>query len=111
MASVKSREEQDDDPPMSRLFIICNKTNTEEEFRETFSKFGTIEEIWIVKDKLSGEHKGQWRAIDGHLSVTAAKEFIRKGPPNPSCTIWFPFQGWPTLSSARRRRQRGRSKK
>lgn len=59
MASVKSREEQDDDPPMSRLFIICNKTNSEEEFRESFSKFGTIEEIWIVKDKVSGEHKGQ----------------------------------------------------
>lgn len=59
MASVKSREEQEDDPPMSRLFIICNKTNTEEEFRDSFSKFGTIEEIWIVKDKLTGEHKGQ----------------------------------------------------
>lgn len=57
-SSVKSREEQDDEPPMSRLFIICNKTNTEEEFRESFSKFGTIEEIWIVKDKLTGEHKG-----------------------------------------------------
>lgn len=59
-SSVKSREEQDDEqPPMSRLFIICNKTNTEEEFRESFSKFGAIEEIWIVKDKLSGEHKGR----------------------------------------------------
>lgn len=57
---MKSREEQDDEPPMSRLFIICNKTNTEDEFRESFSKFGTIEEIWIVKDKLTGEHKGQW---------------------------------------------------
>lgn len=57
---MKSREEQDDDPPMSRLFIICNKTNTEEEFRESFSGFGTIEEIWIVKDKVSGEHKGRW---------------------------------------------------
>lgn len=48
----------DDDPPMSRLFIICNKSNNEEEFRDSFEKFGTIEEIWIVKDKSSGEHKG-----------------------------------------------------
>ena len=56
---MKSREEQDDDPPMSRLFIICNKTNTDEEFRESFSPFGTIEEIWIVKDKATGEPKGK----------------------------------------------------
>lgn len=73
MASVKSREEQEDDPPMSRLFIICNKTNTEEEFRESFSKFGTIEEIWIVKDKLTGEHKGQWHSSEVHFGPFAVR--------------------------------------
>ncbi|KAL9903519.1 RNA-binding protein 45 [Glossina fuscipes] len=48
----------EDDPPMSRLFVICNKAHTEEQFRETFSPFGEIEDIWVVKDKQSGDSKG-----------------------------------------------------
>ncbi|XP_058457344.1 RNA-binding protein 45 [Malaya genurostris] len=47
-----------DIPPMSRLFIICSKTVTEDNLREHFAKFGEIEEIWIVKDRQSGETKG-----------------------------------------------------
>ncbi|XP_070852228.1 RNA-binding protein 45-like [Drosophila suzukii] len=54
------REEfsNDDDPPMSRLFIICNKAHSEEDFREAFSPYGDIEDIWVVKDKHTQENKG-----------------------------------------------------
>ncbi|XP_037933244.1 RNA-binding protein 45-like isoform X1 [Teleopsis dalmanni] len=48
----------DDDPPMSRLFIICNKSHNEDDFREAFSQFGEIEDIWIVKNKHTHENKG-----------------------------------------------------
>lgn len=47
-----------DIPPMSRLFIICSKTVTDDILREHFEKFGEIEEIWIVKDRQSGDAKG-----------------------------------------------------
>ncbi|KAK7793770.1 hypothetical protein R5R35_000965 [Gryllus longicercus] len=47
-----------DDPPNSRLFIVCSKNITEDDFRTAFEKFGTIEEVWVVKDKTSGEPKG-----------------------------------------------------
>ncbi|KAJ8917529.1 hypothetical protein NQ315_005578 [Exocentrus adspersus] len=47
-----------DDPPNSRLFIIGPKTLTEEDFRRTFQEFGHIEEIWVVKDRNTGENKG-----------------------------------------------------
>ncbi|GFG33000.1 hypothetical protein Cfor_09657 [Coptotermes formosanus] len=47
-----------DDPPNSRLFIVCNKSITEEEFRNAFKKYGTIEEIWVVRDRNTGEPKG-----------------------------------------------------
>jgi len=47
-----------DDPPNSRLFIVCNKSITEEEFRSAFKKYGTIEEIWVVRDRNTGEPKG-----------------------------------------------------
>lgn len=35
-------------PPMSRLFIICSKNNTQDEFEEEFRKFGTVEEVFMV---------------------------------------------------------------
>lgn len=50
-----------DEPPNSRLFIVCSKQLTEEDFKEAFSRFGDIEEIWVVKDRTSGERKGNCR--------------------------------------------------
>ncbi|XP_060516508.1 RNA-binding protein 45 [Cylas formicarius] len=47
-----------DDPPLSRLFILGPKTLAEEDYRRAFNSFGTIEEIWIVKDKVTRENKG-----------------------------------------------------
>ena len=47
-----------DDPPNSRLFIVCGKNITEDEFKEAFEVFGTIEEIWVLKDKVTNEPKG-----------------------------------------------------
>ena len=47
-----------DDPPNSRLFIVCGKQITEEQFRESFEPFGTIEEIWLLKDRFTQEPKG-----------------------------------------------------
>ncbi|CAG9769021.1 unnamed protein product [Ceutorhynchus assimilis] len=47
-----------EDPPMSRLFVIGPKTLTENDYRKHFEEFGSIEEIWMVNDKASGEYKG-----------------------------------------------------
>lgn len=47
-----------DDPPYSRLFIVGSKQLTEDDFRIAFSRFGEIEEIWVVKDRQTGERKG-----------------------------------------------------
>ena len=66
MASSKSaprgiivdEKNSSDIPPMSRLFIICSKSITERDLRDSFEKFGEIEEIWVVKDKTSGDPKG-----------------------------------------------------
>lgn len=34
-----------DDPPMSRLFVVCSKNNTEQDFKDAFAKFGKIVEF------------------------------------------------------------------
>ena len=47
-----------DEPPNSRLFIVCGKQITESEFRSSFGVFGTIEEVWMVKDRITGDPKG-----------------------------------------------------
>jgi RNA recognition motif-containing protein len=47
-----------DEPPNSRLFIVCGKNITEEQFRESFGEFGTIEEVWVLKDRGTQEPKG-----------------------------------------------------
>ncbi|XP_011495390.1 PREDICTED: RNA-binding protein 45 isoform X2 [Ceratosolen solmsi marchali] len=49
---------KNDDPPNSRLFVICHKSLEEEELRKAFEKFGKIEDIWVVKDRSTGENKG-----------------------------------------------------
>lgn len=65
-----------DDPPNSRLFIVCNKSITEEEFRSAFKKYGTIEEIWVVRDRNTGDPKGtkvDHKTDGGRLSVQIFK--------------------------------------
>ena len=49
---------KNDDPPNSRLFVICHKSLEEDELRKAFDKFGKIEDIWVVKDRNTGENKG-----------------------------------------------------
>lgn len=50
---------KNDDPPNSRLFVICHKSLEEDDLRKAFEKFGKIEDIWVVKDRNTGENKGE----------------------------------------------------
>ncbi|XP_066301457.1 RNA-binding protein 45-like isoform X2 [Branchiostoma lanceolatum] len=47
-----------DNPPNSRIFIVCSKNHTESELKYAFEKFGDMEDIWLVKDKNTKESKG-----------------------------------------------------
>lgn len=47
-----------DHPPNSRLFLVISKSTSEEVIREKFSFFGEIQDIWVVRDKQSKDHKG-----------------------------------------------------
>ncbi|KAK2824619.1 hypothetical protein Q5P01_021794 [Channa striata] len=54
----KQSTENLDDPPNSRLFVVTSRSITEEELRESFSVFGDIQGVWVVKDKQTKESKG-----------------------------------------------------
>ncbi|XP_038645234.1 RNA-binding protein 45 isoform X1 [Scyliorhinus canicula] len=47
-----------DHPPNSRLFLVISKSTSEDVIREKFSFFGEIQDIWVVRDKQSKDHKG-----------------------------------------------------
>lgn len=47
----------DNDPPYSRVFIVCGKGTTEEELEAEFKPFGTLQYCKLIKDKTTGESK------------------------------------------------------
>lgn len=51
-----------DDPPYSRLFVVYNRKDplTETELRNDFSQYGEVQDVFIVKDKSTGESKGTY---------------------------------------------------
>ncbi|KAI3362810.1 hypothetical protein L3Q82_001857 [Scortum barcoo] len=56
--TTKQGTENLDDPPNSRLFAVTSRSITEDELRESFSSFGDIQGVWVVKDKQTKESKG-----------------------------------------------------
>ena len=47
-----------DYPPLSRIFIVCSKNHREDEMRQAFNSCGNIEDVWMVKDRMTKENKG-----------------------------------------------------
>ncbi|KAM7385253.1 hypothetical protein PAMP_001342 [Pampus punctatissimus] len=55
---TKQGTENLDDPPNSRLFVVTSRSITEDELRDSFSVFGDVQGVWVVKDKQTKESKG-----------------------------------------------------
>ena len=47
-----------DFPPFSRVFVVCSKEHKDEEIRKAFEQYGTVEDVWMVKDRMTKENKG-----------------------------------------------------
>jgi RNA recognition motif-containing protein len=48
----------DNDPPYSRLFVVCGKGAVEEDMEAQFQSFGTVQYCRIIRDKSTMESKG-----------------------------------------------------
>ncbi|XP_019645936.1 PREDICTED: uncharacterized protein LOC109486540 [Branchiostoma belcheri] len=59
-----------DNPPNSRIFIVCSKNHTEAELKYAFEKFGDMEDIWLVKDKTDSPQTVYIWAAYGGFGVT-----------------------------------------
>jgi len=47
-----------DKPPFSRLFVVCSRDHTDSDIRDAFSEYGEVEDVWVVKNKITKENKG-----------------------------------------------------
>lgn len=47
-----------DNPPFSRVFVVCSKRHSSEDMRMAFEPYGAVEDIWMVKDKTTKENRG-----------------------------------------------------
>lgn len=56
--SLKSTNDDKDEPPMSRLFVVLSKDTKENEIRGAFQQFGEIEDVRILKEKDGVTSKG-----------------------------------------------------
>lgn len=55
---TKPTSENVDDPPNSRLFVVTSRSITEDEVHESFSAFGDIQGVTVIKDRQTKESKG-----------------------------------------------------
>ncbi len=47
-----------DFPPFSRVFVVCSRNHKEEDIRAAFQPYGNLEDVWMVKDRMTKENKG-----------------------------------------------------
>jgi len=62
---------QHDPESYNRIFILGAKNCTEETLRETFEKFGTVKDVYFVKDRYTDERKGRLPVPAEHITHRA----------------------------------------
>ena len=45
-------------PPFSRVFVVCSRNHKEDDIRAAFQQYGNLEDVWMVKDRMTKENKG-----------------------------------------------------
>ncbi|KAM3956603.1 RNA-binding protein 45-like [Aphomia sociella] len=56
--STRNDERKEDKPPYSRIFVVCSKLMQEEDLKGPFERFGEIEDLYMPRDRNTGESKG-----------------------------------------------------
>lgn len=56
--STHGNQVDHDKPPFSRVFVVCSKTHSSDDLKTVFEEFGTVEDVWVVKDKHTKENRG-----------------------------------------------------
>ncbi|XP_053601980.1 RNA-binding protein 45-like [Plodia interpunctella] len=57
-SDMRNEERKEDQPPFSRIFVVCSKQLQEEDLRPHFEEFGEVENIYLPRDRNTRESKG-----------------------------------------------------
>lgn len=92
-----------DFPPFSRVFVVCSRGHKEEDIQAAFQQFGQIEDVWMVKDRMTKENKGICyvkydKASSAALAIENMDGKLVGNEPKPikvhvcgSCTIMYMY--------------------
>ena len=56
--ATESQKPNCDVPPFSRVFVVCSRNHKEDDIKRAFEPFGIVEDVWMVKDRMTKESKG-----------------------------------------------------
>lgn len=56
--NLRNDERKEDKPPYSRVFVVCTKDLRENDLRKSFEQYGEVEDIYMPKDRNTGESRG-----------------------------------------------------
>lgn len=72
----RNDERKEDKPPYSRVFVVCTKDLREYDLRKSFERFGEVEDIYMPKDRNTGESRGV--AYVKYLKTSSAAAAIQE---------------------------------
>uniref|UniRef100_A0A182WQX2 RRM domain-containing protein n=1 Tax=Anopheles minimus TaxID=112268 RepID=A0A182WQX2_9DIPT len=78
MSDPHRAKEISEEPPMSRLFIICGKQITKEQLMNHFESDGSIEECVVITDRKTGQGKGV-AYVKFSKTSSAARGLLKNG--------------------------------
>lgn len=78
MQESNGKKEISEEPPMSRLFVICGRQVTKEQLMKHFEEDGEIEECIVIVDKKTGQGKGV-AYVKFYKTSSAAKGLRKNG--------------------------------
>ena len=50
-----------------RLFVMCGKSMTEDILKQSFGRYGKIEEVWVLKDRVTQEPKVKQQSLQYYI--------------------------------------------
>lgn len=56
--NLRNDERREDNPPYSRVFVVCSRDLREDDLRKSFEQYGEVEDIYMPKDRNTGESRG-----------------------------------------------------
>lgn len=56
--SNRNEDRKEEKPPYSRVFVVCSKITQEDDLRTVFEQYGFVEDLYMPRDRNTGDSRG-----------------------------------------------------